>query len=123
MKEDEPVHSYTMLIPMGSVADRVLQAVDRYKQEIATHTSRASIIFKVDFRKAGMPVYVICSPSTHTGLNAEKWWRSNEGKQMVLMELVKMANLTLVERRHIVGSRNFVDSSLISLTIHHFTLN
>jgi len=188
VKEDEPLNTGAMVILMGSIAGRILQAADLYRQELAGkvmiveasmgayksleargvhiisyteqtrnnavtlgipadsitilpgdatstqmeamiireylatksgidtlllvssafHTRRASMIFKSAFRKAGIPVYVVCSPSSYTGFNAEKWWRSKEGIQTVSLEYLKIANFVLFERRELkqkVGSK------------------
>jgi len=67
----------------------------------ASHTRRASMIFKSAFRNAGMQVYVVCSPSTYTNFDAEKWWRSKEGIQTVLLEYLKIVNFVLFERREL----------------------
>jgi uncharacterized SAM-binding protein YcdF (DUF218 family) len=181
VKEDEPVHADAMVILMGSIADRVLQAADLYKRGLvgkviiveesmdaykeleakgvdiisktqqyrdagvslgippdsiiilpgdatstqmeamiireyltdkpaidtlllvssAPHTRRASLIYKFAFRRVGLVVYVVCSPSIYTNFDAEKWWTSKEGIQTVLMEYVKMASFMLVERREL----------------------
>jgi len=67
----------------------------------AHHTRRAFMIFNSAFRSAGMQVCVVCSPSTYTNFNAEKWWRSKEGIQTVLLEYLKIANFVLFERREL----------------------
>ena len=179
VKADEPAHADAIVILMGSIADRVLQAADLYRQGLARkviiveasmgayitlegqgahiisnteqslnasvvlgipadsiiivpggatstqmeamiireylikqssidtlllvssafHTRRASMIFKSAFRKAGMSVYIVCSPSAYTNFNAEKWWRNKEGIQTVLLEYLKLFNFVLFERR------------------------
>lgn len=65
----------------------------------APHTRRASMIFKFVFRKAKMPVCVICSPSKYTNFDTERWWRSKEGIQMVLLEYIKMGSFLVLEKR------------------------
>jgi uncharacterized SAM-binding protein YcdF (DUF218 family) len=186
VKEEAPVHADAMVILMGSIADRVLQAVDIYRHGLAEkviiveesmgaykaleargasiiskteqvrdaivslgitadniiilpgdatstqmeaiiirnyltnescidtillvssapHTLRASMIFKSAFRKAGIPVYVVCSPSVYTDFKAEKWWRTKEGIQTVLTEYVKIANFILFEKRELKQVRD-----------------
>jgi uncharacterized SAM-binding protein YcdF (DUF218 family) len=67
----------------------------------APHTLRASMIFKSAFRKTGLPLCILCSPSTYTNFNAEKWWRSEEDIQVVLLEYLKIANFVLFEKRQL----------------------
>jgi len=179
MKEDEPVQADAIVILMGSVYDRVLQASDLYLQGLsrqmimvetrqldddkvlkgeevynisntgqtrnvavslgvpldsiiilpggaastrmeaiifrdyfvnkpdidtillvssAEHTRRASIIFKTVFRKAGLPVHVVSSPSTYSGFNAEKWWKSRNEIKDVVMEYLKIGYFFLFDR-------------------------
>ena len=67
----------------------------------APHTRRASLIFKTALKSLESPVTVCCSPSTYTNFGAEKWWRSKEDIQDVLMEYLKMGNFFLFERRRL----------------------
>jgi uncharacterized SAM-binding protein YcdF (DUF218 family) len=179
VKKDKPVHANAMVMLMGSIADRVLQVTDLYRQGLAgkviiveenmdayktleargihiisdaekvcaalvaleipsdsiillpgnatstqmeaiiirnyladksgidtlilvssaPHTRRASMIFKYAFRKAGKQEYILCSPSAYTNFDAEKWWRSKEGMQTVLMEYLKIANFLFFDRK------------------------
>ena len=63
------------------------------------HTRRAYLIFKYAFRKSDMPVQVVCSPSSYTNFDAEKWWKSREDVQIVLSEYIKIAIFMMFERR------------------------
>lgn len=65
----------------------------------ASHTRRASTIFKSAFRKAGIQVHINSSPSIYSDFNARKWWRSKEDIQKVLMEYLKIVNFLLFEKR------------------------
>jgi len=67
----------------------------------AAHTRRASMIFESAFRKVEMPVHVSCSPSIYTNFEADKWWQSKEGIQIVFFEYLKLANFFLFERRQL----------------------
>ena len=64
----------------------------------AEHTLRASIIFKYAFRKAGMMVQVVTSPSIYTRFDADKWWKSWQGIQDVLFEYLKIGYFFFFER-------------------------
>jgi uncharacterized SAM-binding protein YcdF (DUF218 family) len=181
VKQDDPIHADAIVIPMGSFADRTLQAADLFLHGLARkviiveenmgayktlktrgvritsntrrvrnylislkvpadsiiilpgdatstqmetiiireylandpdidticvvssapHTRRASMIFISAFRKAGMQVQVISSPSSYTNFDADKWWKSREGIQTVLLEYMKIANFVLFERREL----------------------
>ena len=68
----------------------------------APHTRRASMIFTSAFRDYEIPICFLCSPSTYTHFDAEKWWKSKEGIQTVLMEYVKIANFLIVERKKLI---------------------
>jgi len=182
VKEDESVHADAIVILMGTIADRVLQAVDLYKQEVADkvifaevsvtayqileargfhikstaeevhdalitlgipsdnvnmlpgdatstlmealivrdylnnnpgidtlliissapHTRRASIIFKTVIKKSEMPVTVLCSPSSYSKYNSEKWWHTKDGIRVVLLEYLKLADFVLFEKRKLI---------------------
>ena len=65
------------------------------------HTRRASMIFRAAFKSLEHPVGVYCSPSSYTTFYAEKWWRSREDIQKVLMEYLKLGNFVLFERRQL----------------------
>jgi len=67
----------------------------------AGHTRRAYKIFKAAFSSLEEPPLVYCSPSTYTNFNAEKWWRSKEDIQKVVMEYMKLTNFVLFERREL----------------------
>jgi uncharacterized SAM-binding protein YcdF (DUF218 family) len=67
----------------------------------APHTRRASMIFNSAFRKARMPIHIICCPSIYTNFYAERWWKSKEGIQAVLLEYMKIACFLLIERRYL----------------------
>ena len=179
VKDDEPKHADAIMILMGSISDRVLQAVDLYEQKIASrvifvevsvkaykdlesrgfhirgtteevhdavmtlgipsdsiiilpgdatstqmeamimrkhiinspgidtliivssapHTRRASIIFEAAFRKAEIPVTVLCSPSPFTNFNSERWWHTKDGIRLVLSEYIKLADFIFFEKR------------------------
>jgi uncharacterized SAM-binding protein YcdF (DUF218 family) len=181
VKRDEPVHADAIIILMGSIADRVLQAADLYLNGLADqviiveanmdaynsikargvnfvnrteqarsasvdlgipsgkivilpgeatstqsealiirkyveenpgldtillvtsspHTRRASLIFNTAFRKAGINLFVVSSPSTYTIYNPENWWRRKEDIQTVLFEYIKLSNFVLFEARRL----------------------
>lgn len=63
------------------------------------HTRRASMIFKDVFRKSQTPVCIMCSPSSYTNFNAEKWWKSQDDIETVLLEYLKIANFVIFEKR------------------------
>lgn len=63
------------------------------------HTRRASMIFISAFRNSEKAVHILCSPSNYTNFNAEKWWKSKEGVQTVVMEYLKMGNFWVFEKR------------------------
>ncbi|HOF21175.1 MAG TPA: YdcF family protein [Bacteroidales bacterium] len=65
----------------------------------AYHTRRASMIFESAFRKKGIPVTILCSPSSFTKFNPAGWWKDKEGIQQVLLEYMKIANFLLFDRR------------------------
>jgi len=67
----------------------------------AHHTRRASMKFKSAFRKEGIPVTILCSPSVYSFYDPHKWWRDKEGIQKVLLEYIKIANFLLFERREL----------------------
>jgi uncharacterized SAM-binding protein YcdF (DUF218 family) len=176
--KDEVVHSDAIVILMGSIADRVLQAVDLYQfgasgkiiivevandgyrelkvrgadiisstrqfNDIAValgippdsililqgdacstqdealiirdylanqaeidslllvtsshHSRRAKMIFEKAFRKSKKPVYFFCTPNYYTSFNADKWWKSKDDIEIVLMQYLKLANYLLVDR-------------------------
>lgn len=62
------------------------------------HTRRSSMIFNTVFRKAELPVTVLCSPADSYGSDLKRWWREKEGIQAVLSEWVKVAAFVVVER-------------------------
>ncbi len=62
------------------------------------HTRRASLIFKTAFKNTATPVCIFSSPSSYSIHDAEKWWRSREMVQRVLMEYMKLANFVLFEK-------------------------
>lgn len=66
------------------------------------HTRRASMIFNSAFKSSEKPLTVYCSPSSYTKFNPEKWWRSKEDVQAVLMEYIKIANFLLFDRRKLM---------------------
>lgn len=64
----------------------------------AEHTRRASLIFDSAFRKAGMPVNVVSSPSYYSDFNAEKWWSKREYIKEVAMEYLKIGKFYAFDR-------------------------
>ena len=64
----------------------------------AEHTLRASIIFNYAFRKAGMMVHVVSSPSKYTRFDADRWWNSWKGIQDVVLEYLKIGYFFLFDR-------------------------
>jgi uncharacterized SAM-binding protein YcdF (DUF218 family) len=179
VKEDHPEHSDAMVILMGSIADRVLQAADLYDQKMAEkiimvessmgadkdleekgvhiisntkqvynalvtlgipadsililpgnasstqmeaiiirdylksnpeidtvllvsssdHLRRATMIFKSALKNSCMPVNIISCPSNYTDFDAERWWRSRDGIEVVLLEYLKIGSFIVFERR------------------------
>ena len=67
----------------------------------AQHTRRASMPFKSAFRNSERSVYILCSPSKYTYYSVEKWWKTRQGIQVVLLEHLKMANFILIDRRQL----------------------
>jgi len=65
------------------------------------HTRRAFKIFKAGFSSLEEPPVLFCSPSTYTIFDAEKWWRSRDDIEEVIMEYLKMVNFVLFERREL----------------------
>ena len=63
------------------------------------HMRRAYMIFNTAFKKSGENVKILCSPSPYTQFNPDKWWKSKDGIETVVMEYVKIANFVLFERR------------------------
>jgi len=70
------------------------------------HTRRASMIFKAAFKTLEHPVGVYNSPSSYTTFYAEKWWRTKEDIQKVVLEYLKMGNFILFERRQLKQMRS-----------------
>ena len=179
MKKDDPKHADAMVILMGSIADRILHAVDIYKNRVvdkviivegvtgafkaikergvniktgteqmkniavelgiptdsmvilpgnaqstlqealivkeylsdkpdldtillvssAHHTRRAYMIFKNAFTNSDKRVFFICSPSPYSDFNAQKWWKSKDGIETVMLEYLKIMNFFMVEKR------------------------
>lgn len=62
------------------------------------HTRRSALIFNTVFRKAHLPVTVLCCPADNNRYNLKKWWRDKEGIQAVLGEYVKIVAFVSVER-------------------------
>ncbi len=65
------------------------------------HTRRASKIFKAAFSPMEEPPVLYCSVNSYTKFNAEKWWRSRDDIQNVLMEYLKLVNFVLFEKREL----------------------
>ena len=65
----------------------------------ATHSRRASMIFRTAFRKKDIPVCVITVPSEYSGFEPGKWWRRKEDIQKVLSEYVKIASFVFIEKK------------------------
>jgi uncharacterized SAM-binding protein YcdF (DUF218 family) len=65
----------------------------------SSHTRRAYNIFKAALKPMENAPELYCSPSSYTGFNAEKWWRSKEDIQFVVTEYLKLANFFLFEKR------------------------
>ena len=64
----------------------------------AHHTRRASMIFNAVLKSLEEPVTVHCSPSKYTKFDAERWWRSKDGIEDVVLSYMKMGSF-------LVGSR------------------
>lgn len=56
------------------------------------------MIFKTVFRKAELPVTVLCCPADNYGTDLKRWWRDKEGFQAVVSEWVKIGAFVGVER-------------------------
>jgi uncharacterized SAM-binding protein YcdF (DUF218 family) len=67
----------------------------------AYHTRRASMIFESAFRKKGIHVTILCSPSTYTKFDPSGWWKEKEGIQQVLLEYLKIANFLLFDKKQL----------------------
>lgn len=65
----------------------------------ASHTRRASMIFKTAFKTLKNQVTILCSHSAYTDFNTERWWRDREDVQKVLGEYIKIASFLLFEKR------------------------
>ncbi len=65
------------------------------------HTRRAYQIFRAAFKGAGQQVVVRCSPSPYTTFNAQRWWRSRDDIQDVVLEYMKLVNFMLFEKREL----------------------
>jgi hypothetical protein len=63
------------------------------------HTRRAYQIFRAAFHGAGLQVAVRCCPSSYTNFNAQKWWKSRDDIQDVVLEYMKLVNFMLFEKR------------------------
>jgi uncharacterized SAM-binding protein YcdF (DUF218 family) len=64
----------------------------------ATHSRRATMIFKAALKQTGRKMCVICSPSEYMPFDIKHWWRDKEGIQAVLSEYVKMGSFLFVEQ-------------------------
>jgi len=67
----------------------------------APHMRRASMIFSAAFKPLEHPVEILCSPSSYTSFDAEKWWRHKEDIQHVVMEYLKIGSFILIERKNL----------------------
>ena len=67
----------------------------------ASHTRRASMIFKAAFDPLEEGILLYCSPNHYTNFHAEKWWRSREDIERVVMEYLKMVNFVLFQKREL----------------------
>lgn len=56
------------------------------------------MIFKTVFRKAELPVTVLCCPADNYGTDLKRWWRDKGGGQAVVSEWVKIGAFVGVER-------------------------
>lgn len=65
----------------------------------APHTLRAYMIFKKEFRNSEKQVYIMCSPSSYTDFNPNRWWKSKDGIEMVLLEYLKLMDFMLFESK------------------------
>jgi uncharacterized SAM-binding protein YcdF (DUF218 family) len=67
----------------------------------STHTRRASMIFKNAFNGSVNQIHVYCSPNPYTNFDANKWWKSKDDIETVLMEYIKVANFFLFDKREL----------------------
>ena len=65
----------------------------------SSHTRRAQMIFNAAFSTLEDPPELYCSPSSYSGFNAERWWKSRENIQSVVFEYLKMTSFLLFEKR------------------------
>lgn len=65
------------------------------------HSRRAYKVFKAALSPLDPSVVLLCSPSAYSDFDAEKWWRSRDDIQEVIMEYLKLVNFTLFERREL----------------------
>lgn len=67
----------------------------------AHHTRRAHMIFKTVFAHSTIPIYIECYPSSYSAFHPEKWWRSKDDIETVLLEYLKLMNFIMFERREL----------------------
>ena len=65
----------------------------------ASHMLRAHKIFRAALATREASIEILCSPSRYTEFNAEKWWKSREDIQDVVLEYIKIMNFQLFEKR------------------------
>ena len=67
----------------------------------AAHTQRAFKLFAAACHPLEEPPLLYCSPNNYTKYHAERWWRSKNDIQKVVMEYMKLVNFVLFERREL----------------------
>jgi uncharacterized SAM-binding protein YcdF (DUF218 family) len=63
------------------------------------HSKRAYKIFKAAFSQMEDPPSLYCSGSKYSTVNLNKWWKSRDDIEEVVLEYIKVINFYLFERR------------------------
>jgi uncharacterized SAM-binding protein YcdF (DUF218 family) len=66
------------------------------------HSRRAAMIFIAALKNIEKPIIVLSSPSKYSNFDADHWWMTKEGRQIVIFEYLKLANFLLFERNQLV---------------------
>lgn len=67
----------------------------------STHARRASIIFKNAFKGSENQIHFYSRPNPYTNFNANKWWKSKDDIETVLLEYLKVANFFIFDKREL----------------------
>lgn len=66
---------------------------------LSPHARRAAIIFIKVFKGAEKKVFIGCGPNQYTNFNPNKWWKSKDDIETVLLEYIKLMHFVLFESR------------------------